>query len=135
MRKVYASLRDGMSKPSDWFKVQEEADQPTASKALDAMRGQPMTQEHPRSSAEQRQALMPEAHIDQAPPSETQSETVDHSSAYADHSAAIESASTVQEWQEAYTAAWQWAESTGSDSIKKDIKQLAGEAKKKLTQQ
>lgn len=73
--------------------------------------------------------------LDQAPPSETQSETVDHSSAYADHSAAIESASTVQEWQEAYTAAWQWAESTGSDSIKKDIKQLAGEAKKKLTQQ
>ena len=73
--------------------------------------------------------------IDQNPQSEAQSETVDHSSAYADHSAAIESSSTVQEWQEAYTAAWQWAESTGSDSIKKDIKQLAGEAKKKLTQQ
>ena len=135
MRKVYASLRDGMSKPSDWFKVQEEADQPTASKALDAMRGQPMTQEHPRSSAEQRQALMPEAHIDQAPPSETQSETVDHSSAYADHAAAIEAASTTLEWQNAYTTAWQWAETTGSDEIKKGIRQLAGEAKKKLPQQ
>lgn len=95
------------------------AEQPKTSRALDAMRcqsHQPVT-------------------IDQDPPSETQSETVDHSSAYADHSAAIESASTVQEWQEAYTAAWQWAESTGIDSIKKDIKQLAGEAKKKLTQQ
>ena len=73
--------------------------------------------------------------IDQDPPSETQSADIDHSNAYADHSAAIEAATTVQEWQSAYTAAWQWAESTGSDSIKKDIKQLAGEAKKKLTQQ
>ena len=73
--------------------------------------------------------------IDQAPPSETQSETVGHSSAYADHSAAIESASTTQEWQDAYTTAWRWAESTGSDEIKKGIRQLAGEAKKKLPQQ
>ena len=73
--------------------------------------------------------------IDQAPPSETQSETVDHSAAYADHAAAIEAASTTLEWQNAYTTAWQWAETTGSDEIKKDIKQLAGEAKKKLTQQ
>lgn len=64
-----------------------------------------------------------------------QQEPADHSSAYADHSAAIESASTVQEWQDAYTTAWQWAETTGSDEIKKDIKQLAGEVKKKLTQQ
>lgn len=73
--------------------------------------------------------------IDQAPPSETQSETVDHSSAYADHAAAIEAASTTLEWQNAYTTAWQWAETTGSDEIKKGIRQLAGEAKKKLPQQ
>ena len=95
------------------------SEQPQTSRALDAIRGKsssPVT-------------------IDQDPPSETQSASIDHSNAYSDHSAAIESASTVQEWQEAYTAAWQWAESTGSDSIKKDIKQLAGEAKKKLTQQ
>ena len=73
--------------------------------------------------------------LDQAPPSEAQSETVDHASAYADHAAAIEAASTTQEWQDAYTTAWQWAESTGSEEIKKGIKQLAGEAKKNLTQQ
>ena len=73
--------------------------------------------------------------LDQAPPSEAQSETVDHASAYADHAAAIEAASTTQEWQDAYTTAWRWAESTGSDEIKKGIRQLAGEAKKKLPQQ
>ena len=95
------------------------AEQPKASRALDAIRGhshQPVT-------------------LDQAPPSEAQSETVDHSSAYADHAAAIEAASTALEWQNAYTTAWQWAESTGSDEIKKGIRQLAGEAKKKLPQQ
>lgn len=94
-------------------------EQPKTSRALDAMRGQshqPVT-------------------IDQAPPSEAQPEAIDHSNAYADHSAAIESATTVQEWQSAYTAAWQWAKSTGSESIEKGIKQLAGEAKKNLTQQ
>jgi hypothetical protein len=58
-----------------------------------------------------------------------------HGNAYADHAIAIESASSVLEWQNAYTTAWQWAESTGNDAIKKDIKQLAGEAKKKLTPQ
>ena len=69
-----------------------------------------------------------------AQPTETQSTTVNHSNAYADHAAAIEAASTVLEWQNAYTTAWQWAESTGSEEIKKGIKQLAGEAKKNLTQ-
>ena len=44
MRKVYASLRDGMSKPSDWFKAQEDSEQPSGGKALDAMRGHGNTQ-------------------------------------------------------------------------------------------
>ena len=94
-------------------------EQPKASRALDAIRGQ---------------ASQPVT-IDQAPPAEAQSDAGDHSSAYADHGAAIEAASTTQEWQDAYTTAWRWAESTGSDEIKKGIRQLAGEAKKKLPQQ
>ena len=102
----------------DFGRQQQQAKPvPSATRALDAMR----SQQHPPVTITHEPAA--------------QQEPADHSSAYADHSAAIESASTVQEWQDAYTAAWQWAESTGSDSIKKDIKQLAGEAKKKLTKQ
>ena len=72
--------------------------------------------------------------ITQAPEPEQQPED-DHSNAYADHASAIEAASTTQEWQDAYTAAWNWAAATGSEEIKKGIRQLAGEAKKKLTPQ
>lgn len=92
----------------------------SVSRAMDAMRS--MSQQ---AVQDDQPATIYQQHAEQP----------DHSSAYADHSAAIESASTVQEWQEAYTAAWHWAESTGSEEIKKGIKQLAGEAKKNLTQQ
>jgi phage recombination protein Bet len=94
-------------------------EKPKSSRALDAIRehsNQPVT-------------------IDQDPSSETKTAAIDHSNAYADHSAAIEAASTTQEWQDAYTAAWNWAAATGSEEIKKGIRQLAGEAKKKLTPQ
>lgn len=91
----------------------------SVSRAMDAMRS--MSQQ---AVQDDQPATIYQQHAEQA----------DHSSAYADHSAAIESATTAQEWQNAYTAAWQWAESTGSEEIKKGIKQLAGEAKKNLTQ-
>ena len=71
--------------------------------------------------------------LDQTPQSEAQSETADHSNAYADHAAAIEAASTVLEWQNAYTVAYNWATSTGDENIKAGIKQLAGESKRKLS--
>ena len=102
----------------DFNRNQQKPD-PTQSRAQDAIRGKsssPVT-------------------IDQDPPSETQSASIDHSNAYSDHSAAIESASTVQEWQSAYTAAWNWAESTGNDEDKKRIRKLAGEVKRNLAQQ
>ena len=61
-------------------------------------------------------------------------EQVDHASAYADHSAAIEGASSGEEWQRAYTAAWEWANGTGDPQIVKGIKQIAGERKRQLDQ-
>lgn len=62
-------------------------------------------------------------------------EPVDHAGAYADHCAAIESASSVDDWQKAYTAAWEWASSTGDQQIAKGIRQIAGERKKQLDQE
>lgn len=67
------------------------------------------------------------------PPIETV-DPVDHASAYADHSAAIEGASSGEEWQRAYTAAWEWANGTGDPQIVKGIKQIAGERKRQLGQ-
>ena len=67
------------------------------------------------------------------PPIETV-DPVDHASAYADHSAAIEGASSGEEWQRAYTAAWEWANGTGDPQIVKGIKQIAGERKRQLDQ-
>lgn len=61
-------------------------------------------------------------------------EQVDHAGAYADHSAAIEGASSGEEWQRAYTAAWEWANGTGDPQIVKGIKQIAGERKRQLDQ-
>ncbi|GAA4493629.1 RecT family recombinase [Pseudaeromonas paramecii] len=71
------------------------------------------------------------ATIDQAD-QYTAPEQPDHSAAYADHSAAIEAASDLAEWQAAYGEAWTWASNTGDEQIKKDIKQLAGERKRQL---
>lgn len=73
--------------------------------------------------------------VNQAPPTEPQAAVVDHSEQYANWEQQLLSATTVEKWQAEYVAAWQWAESTGSEEIKKGIKQLAGEAKKNLTQQ
>lgn len=95
------------------------AEPPKASRALDAIRGQ---------------ASQPVT-IDQDPPTEQQGAVVDHSEQYANWEQKLLSATTVEKWQAEYVAAWQWAESTGSEEIKKGIKQLAGEAKKNLTQQ
>lgn len=63
-----------------------------------------------------------------------QQEPADNANSYADHAAAIESASTMLEWQNAYTTAYQWATTTGDDNITKGIKQLAGERKRQLNQ-
>lgn len=73
--------------------------------------------------------------IDQPSEPAAQEEQPDHSAAYADHSAAIEAASNLAEWQAAYGEAWTWASSTGDDQIMKDIKQLAGERKRQLEAQ
>lgn len=71
------------------------------------------------------EVVEPEPHIETV-------EQVDHASAYADHSAAIEGASSGEEWQRAYTAAWEWANGTGDPQIVKGIKQIAGERKRQL---
>ena len=84
----------------------------SATRALDAMRNQ----QHPPITINQ----------------DAESDLPDHASAYADHAAAIEAASTVLEWQNAYTVAYNWATSTGDENIKAGIKQLAGESKRKL---
>lgn len=63
---------------------------------------------------------------------EPQPVEIDHSSAYADHCAAIEGASDTNEWQQAYTDAWAWANETGDGNIIAGIKQIAGERKKQL---
>lgn len=122
MRKIYASLRDGMSKPGDWFKSKDEENQPEKSRTLDAMRGQntqPVTMEDNSTS---------DAAAEPPPPTQ-----VDHASAYADHCAAIEGASDTVEWQQAYTTAWTWANETGDQNIIAGIKQIAGERKKQLS--
>ncbi len=121
MRKIYASLRDGMSKPGDWFKSKDEENQPEKSRTLDAMRGQntqPVTMEDNPTS---------DAAAEPTPPIQ-----VDHASAYADHCAAIEGACDTTEWQQAYSDAWAWASETGNKEIEKSIKQVAGERKKQL---
>lgn len=92
------------------------APQSSGSRVLDMMRNQP----HQETAAEQ----MAEQVEAQAP---------DYSNAYADHAAAIESASNMQEWTNAYTVAYNWATSTGDENIKAGIKQLAGESKRKLS--
>ncbi|MNZ74314.1 hypothetical protein D3C78_927610 [compost metagenome] len=86
-----------------------------ASRALDAMRNQgtaTVTLDHEQAA-------------------ET-TEQVDHASAYADHCAAIEGSSETTEWQQAYTAAWTWANETGDQAIINGIKQIAGERKRQL---
>ncbi|MFB0774274.1 hypothetical protein ACPCT8_07295 [Aeromonas media] len=118
MRKIYASLRDGMSKPGDWFKSKEEEVQPEKSRTLDAMRGQsaePVTLEHERVAEPDQPAQ------------------ADHANAYADHCAAIEGSCDTAEWQQAYTTAWTWANETGDQNIIAGIKQIAGERKKQLS--
>lgn len=85
----------------------------SATRALDAMR----SQQHPPITINQ----------------DAESDLPDHASAYAEHAAAIEAASTVLEWQNAYTVAYNWATSTGDENIKAGIKQLAGESKRKLS--
>lgn len=64
---------------------------------------------------------------------EPQPVEIDHSSAYADHCAAIEGSSDTAEWQQAYAAAWAWANETGDQNIIAGIKQIAGERKKQLS--
>ncbi|MFM1684673.1 hypothetical protein [Aeromonas salmonicida] len=64
---------------------------------------------------------------------EPQPVEIDHSSAYADHCAAIEGACDTTEWQQAYTTAWTWANETGDQNIIAGIKQIAGERKKQLS--
>ncbi|MBO0505292.1 hypothetical protein FED29_017855 [Aeromonas veronii] len=124
MRKIYASLRDGMSKPGDWFKSKEEEVQPEKSRALSAMR-----QETTTKVTEEKRSAEPQPQPEQ--PIETTA-LVDHAGAYADHCAAIEAASDTAEWQQAYTAAWAWAGETGDKEIEKGIKQIAGERKRAL---
>ncbi|QLL88260.1 hypothetical protein GWG10_08440 [Aeromonas caviae] len=129
MRKIYASLRDGMSKPGDWFKSKEEEVQPEGSRALSAMRQETTTkvvEEKPMTEAITKLEQTAQQHTDAG-------EQVDHSSAYADHCAAIEGASDTAEWQHAYTTAWTWANETGDQNIIAGIKQIAGERKKQLS--
>jgi phage recombination protein Bet len=90
---------------------------PAKSRALDAIRGQnadPVTLEQEQT-----------AEHDAPTPA-------DHANAYADHCAAIEGASDTAEWQQAYTAAWEWASGTGDPQIANGIKQVAGERKAQL---
>lgn len=124
MRKIYASLRDGMSKPGDWFKSKEEEVQPEKSRALSAMR-----QETTTKVTEEKRSAEPQPQPEQ--PIETTA-LVDHAGAYADHCAAIEGASSKEEWHGAYTAAWAWASETGDKNIMAGIRQVAGEGKLKF---
>lgn len=124
MRKIYASLRDGMSKPGDWFKSKEEEVQPENSRALSAMRKETTTK-----VTEEKRSAEPQPQPEQ--PIETTA-LVDHAGAYADHCAAIEGASSKEEWHGAYTAAWAWASETGDKNIMAGIRQVAGEGKLKF---
>ncbi|WP_279449495.1 hypothetical protein [Aeromonas hydrophila] len=132
MRKIYASLRDGMSKPGDWFKSKEEEALPEKSRALNAMRQESSpakAMETKRTTEELIQPGEAEPHH----PVDTR-EQVDHSSAYADHCAAMEGSSSHDEWHQVYKAAWAWALETGDKSIIAGIKQVAGECKRKFDQ-
>ena len=60
------------------------------------------------------------------------SEPVDHANAYADHCAAIEGAASIEEWTDAYTTAWAWANETCDHSIISGIKQIAGDRKRQF---
>lgn len=102
-------------------RVERDVTPPSSgNRTLDAMRTQrPVIEAEPQQHAE--------PHIETV-------EQVDHASAYADHSAAIEGASSGEEWQRAYTAAWEWANGTGDPQIVKGIKQIAGERKRQLDQ-
>lgn len=92
--------------------------QPSGNRTLDAMREQrPVIEAEPQPE--------PQQLIDT-------SEPVDHANAYADHCAAIEGASSVEEWQKAYTTAWGWASETGDQAIADGIKQVAGEHRAQL---
>lgn len=68
--------------------------------------------------------------VDQQP---GQSSQDDVAFSFGAHCDAIESSATLDEWNVAYSAAWQWA-SDKSEQIKHDIKQCAGTAKAKLQQ-
>ncbi|MGL6048564.1 MAG: hypothetical protein ACRC16_00930, partial [Aeromonas salmonicida] len=130
MRKVYASLRDGMSKPSDWFKGKEDEEQPAQNRALNAMRQQESREAQVLESPPNQEALPQET-----TPAELSPElviAVDHSSAYADHCAAIEGAASIEEWTDAYTTAWAWANETYDHSIISGIKQIAGGRKRQF---
>lgn len=130
MRKVYASLRDGMSKPSDWFKGKEDEEQPAQNRALNAMRQQESREDQVLESPPNQEALPQET-----TPTELSPElviAVDHSSAYADHCAAIEGAASIEEWTDAYTTAWAWANETCDHSIISGIKQIAGDRKRQF---
>ncbi|MCZ0750080.1 hypothetical protein [Aeromonas enteropelogenes] len=130
MRKIYASLRDGMSKPSDWFKSKRENPEPETSIALAAMRGE---NKHVKAEGEQ---VEPEAPSQEAASPEQQAneqeDYVDHSGAYADHCAAIEAAASEEDWKLAYNNAWQWACETGNQEIADGIIHVAGERKAQL---
>ncbi|WP_418134760.1 RecT family recombinase [Aeromonas veronii] len=103
-------------------RVERDVTPPSSgSRALDAMRSQrPVIEAEPHQPESQQI-------VDTAEP-------VDHASAYADHSAAIEGASSGEEWQRAYTTAWTWANETGDQNIIAGIKQIAGERKRQLDQ-
>lgn len=128
MRKIYASLRDGMSKPGDWFKANEEEGQPQQNRTLSAMRQEDRLVTKVVINAAQEDATQRSTNAE--PEQErVATEQVDHSSAYADHCAAIEAASDIVEWQEAYNSAWAWANETGNKAIISGIKQIAGECR------
>ncbi|WP_421287579.1 hypothetical protein [Aeromonas veronii] len=127
MRKIYASLRDGMSKPGDWFKSKEKEALPEKNRALNAMRQESSPAKAMETKRTTEELIQPEEMEPQLPLDT--SEQVDHSSAYADHCAAIEAASDIVEWQEAYNNAWAWANETGNKAIISGIKQIAGECR------
>jgi hypothetical protein len=122
MRKVYASLRDGMSKPSDWFKGKEEEGQPEQNRALNAMRQQESLQVQTVATPPKQEASTQE--LEPTEPSQEQTPAVDHSSAYADHCAAIEAADTIESLKKAFAVAWRWAASTGMESIMNGVKEI-----------
>ncbi|WP_429056763.1 hypothetical protein [Aeromonas jandaei] len=122
MRKVYASLRDGMSKPSDWFKSMRNNTQPEREQALAAM------QEHRSQQKTETAKTKPRNKT----PEVKQTALVDHAGAYADHCAAIEAADSEDGWQQAYDTAWQWACEIGDPTIAEGIRQIAEDHKAQL---